>query len=87
MDSALPEPPWTLETEGFFHEDDIDAEPQELDEARAAIESRGWVEALDAEGIQDVIYNAADQLEAPSDDDLFRAFLCYVENDAFIEFS
>lgn len=43
-------------------------------------------DALDAAGIEDIIYNARDQLGKPTLEQLFDAFLYYLENDAYIDF-
>lgn len=76
---------WTLDTEGIFIADDIDADPA-APFPPAILAPCNLQEALDAAGIEDIISNAKDQLDSPTIDQLFEAFLFYVENDAFMDF-
>ncbi len=81
----LPKQPWSLDTQGIFLKEDKDADPSDpfppviLDACQLS-------ETLDAAGIEDVISNAQLQINNPTTEDLFKAFLFYMENDAFIEF-
>jgi hypothetical protein len=81
----LPKQPWNLDTQGIFLKEDRDADPFGpfppviLDACQLS-------EALDAAGIEDVIINAQNQINNPTTEDLFKAFLFYMENDTFIEF-
>jgi hypothetical protein len=82
----LPPKPWSLDTMGAFIQSDKNADPGSLAHIPDFVKSDGWKEALDSEGIEDIIDNAGYQLDEPSINDLFAAFLYYVENDAFIQF-
>jgi hypothetical protein len=82
----LPQKPWNLDTKGIFVKSDKNADPDSDDHIPKIVKENNWKVTLDSEGIEDIIYNAEDQLGNPSIDQLFEAFLFYVENDAFIEF-
>ena len=81
----LPNKPWKLETQGLFIQEDKDSDPSDPFPP-TIIDSCHLSEVLDAAGIEDIIANAEAQIEKPTVDDLYMAFLFYVENDAFIEF-
>ena len=81
----LPEKPWSKDTQGIFVKEDRGADPSDPFPPQILSPCR-LVEALDAEGIEDIISNAESQLDSPSIEKLFEAFLFYIENDAFIEF-
>lgn len=83
----LPPRPWTLDTKGIFVKKYKDADPESNDHIPGFIVADGWDVVLDAAGIEDVIYNAEDQISDPTEEQLFRAFMFYVDNDAFIDFS
>jgi hypothetical protein len=76
---------WSLNTQGIFVEEDIDADPNDP-YPPAILDSCNLTESLDAAGIEDIISNAEAQTNKPSIDQLFKAFLFYLENDAFIDF-
>lgn len=79
----LPPMPWTLDTEGVFSEDTMDAD----DDAVSAIANQpGWRITLDSATIEDIVINAHDQVDEPTVGQLLDAFVFYVENDAFILF-
>ncbi|MGF6191763.1 DUF7716 domain-containing protein [Serratia sp. 2723] len=77
---------WSLDTLGIFSLDSYDY-PADSDEyiPKQAKED-GWIEILDNGAIEEVVDNAHEQLGKVSDDELFKAFVFYYENDAFIEF-
>lgn len=81
----LPDKPWTLATEGIFVKEDRDADPS-APFPPAVLSPCQLKETLDAAGIEDIISNAEHQLGKPTLENLFAAFLFYMENDAFIEF-
>ncbi|CAN7603422.1 hypothetical protein LJR230_004327 [Trinickia sp. LjRoot230] len=79
----LPPQPWTLETEGAFSPYTKDADPANIP---AAAKHNGWEATLNSDAIEDIAANAVDQVDNPTIDPLFEAFLFYFENDAFILF-
>ena len=79
----LPSLPWTLETEGVFAPYTKDVDQRDVPEAA---KQNGWTVTLDSDAIEDIVENASDQVNEPSVDQLFEAFVFYYENDAFIEF-
>ena len=81
----LPARPWNLDTLGVFVVFDKDALP-DADPRPEIAKAGGWIEVLDAPGIEDIVENARAQLVTPMIDDLFAAFQFYVEHDAFIIF-
>lgn len=81
----LPAKPWSLSTEGIFIKEDRDADPAALFPPEILAPCQ-LTETLDAASIEDIILNAEQQLGKPKPEELFEAFLFYVENDAFIDF-
>ena len=79
----LPPQPWTLGTEGAFAPYTKDADPASIP---AIAKQNGWGVTVDSDAIEDIVANAIDQVENPTIDQLFDAFLFYVDNDAFISF-
>lgn len=79
----LPPQPWTLRTEGVFAPYTKDSDPANIP---AIAKKNGWGVTLDSDAIEDIVANAVDQIENPTIDQLFDAFLFYVDNDAFISF-
>jgi hypothetical protein len=75
--------PWTLDTQGFFYDQDIDMDPDEEAQLRAGFEQQGWISTLSNEDIEDAVLNTRDQLEEPSDEDLLEAVRFFYDNDAF----
>jgi hypothetical protein len=82
----MPSRPWGLDTECVFVQSDKDAEPGSKEHLPDSVVSGGWQPILDSESIEDIIFNAEDQLGSPTMNQLLNAFLYYVENDAFLEF-
>lgn len=80
----LPEPinQWTLETIGIFVDDEYG---EEEDQTQQLLDN-GWVETLETTMIEDVIDNAKEQKEYLTPEDLFQAFIFFVDNDAFLSF-
>lgn len=76
----------SLDTQGVFIEEDIDDIPSDSP-IPAVLEPCHLIEILDAASIEDIIDNAKAQLETVTIEDLFRAFIFYTENDAFIQFN
>jgi hypothetical protein len=83
----LPAKPWTLGTKGIFVKKDKDADPDSEGRIPDIVKQNGWEPTLDAAGIEDIIYNVEDQVDDPTDEQLFQAFIFYIANDAFIDFS
>ncbi|WP_321575120.1 hypothetical protein [Burkholderia sp. BE17] len=81
----LPETAWTLDTQGVFAEDDKDADP-DADPRPEIARTNDWQEVLDVASIEDIVSNAVAQIENPTIEQLFEAFLYYFKNDAFITF-
>lgn len=81
----LPETTWSLDTQGAFGEDDKDADP-DADPRPEIARTNDWQEVLDVASIEDIVSNAAAQIDNPTIEQLFDAFLYYFENDAFITF-
>ena len=77
--------PWTLETEGFFYDEDLDISHEEEEVIQKKFTTNGWRITLSKEDIEDVISNANAQIEHPSILQLFDAFVFFFENDAFKE--
>ncbi|CAH1544282.1 conserved hypothetical protein [Vibrio rotiferianus] len=77
---------WTLDTKGVFTLDSRDFDPESNDYLPEQVKNEGWIEVLDGGAIEEIVDNAKIQLESPSLNDLFRAFVFYYENDAFITF-
>ena len=77
---------WTLYTKGVFTLDARDF-PSDSDEyLPKQVKNDGWIEVLDGGMIEEIVANAKEQLGVPSLDELFKAFIFYYENDAFLEF-
>lgn len=81
----LPAKPWSLSTEGIFIKENRDADPA-APFLPAILAPCQLKETLDAASMEDIILNAEQQLGRPTLEELFEAFLFYVENDAFIDF-
>jgi hypothetical protein len=77
--------PWTPATKGIFVDFDKDADPAD-DDVPAWAEEKGWIETLDVNTIEEIVFNATSQLRKPTTDQLAEAFTFYFENDAFKEF-
>lgn len=73
---------WNLETMGIFVDDEFG---EEEDKTKQLI-AKGWIETLESEMIEDVIYHAKEQKENMTPEELLEAFIYYFENDAFQEF-
>jgi len=77
---------WTLDTMGVFSLDAQNFTPESDDFLPKQVKEEGWIEVLDGGTIEEIVANAKAQLGEPSLYDLFRAFIFYYENDAFINF-
>lgn len=77
---------WTLDIKGIFTLDAKDFPPDSDDFLPKQVKEDGWVEVLDGGTLEEIIANAKEQLGTLSVDDLFKAFIFYYENDAFITF-
>lgn len=77
---------WTINTKGIFSLDSFDFPPDSDDFLPVQVKNHGWIETLDGASIEDIVINANNQLENPSIDQLFQAFIYYFENDAFLVF-
>ncbi|EAT3569821.1 hypothetical protein QYU88_002212 [Salmonella enterica] len=77
---------WNLDTVGIFSLDSADFPLDSNDYLPEQAKKDGWIEVLDGASIEDVIDNVKDQLDNPSLNQLFDAFLFYYENDAFLDF-
>ncbi|MBJ9968580.1 DUF7716 domain-containing protein [Burkholderia seminalis] len=80
----LPPPPWTLETQGVFAPYTKDADDSNIPEIA---KRHSWSITLDSDAIEDIVDNTSDQIENPTVDQLFEAFVFYFTNDAFIDWS
>lgn len=74
---------WNLDTEGLIC-DPNDVE-NESDEVPWVAKEHNLIDALSIQDIQDIVYNAKQQKENVSIDELLEAYLYYYDNDAFIE--
>lgn len=74
---------WNLDTEGLIC-DPNDVE-NESDEVPQAAKEHNLIDALSIQDIQDIVYNAKQQKENVSIDELLEAYLYYYDNDAFVE--
>jgi len=81
----LPSKPWTLDTNGLFIQEDKDSDPSEPFPP-IIVEPCRLSAVLDWASIEDIVLNAKEQVGRPSVDNLFKAFIFYIENDAFITF-
>lgn len=77
-----PKEDWSLDTIGIFVDDEYGEQEEELNNL---IED-GWIETVDKEMIEDVIYNANSQNENINEKKLYDALIYFIENDAFKEF-
>ena len=77
---------WTLYTKGVFTLDARDFPPYSDEYLPKQVKNDGWIEVLDGGTIEEIVANAKEQLGVPSLDELFKAFIFYYENDAFLEF-
>lgn len=80
----LPQIPWTLETEGIFMMEDIDADPNKKFPP-ALLEQCRLTPTLDATGIEDVIAFSKNKNDTATTEELLNSFKFYVENDAFLD--
>ena len=76
---------WTLDTQGFFYDADLDLSPEDEAAVRAAFEAAGWQCTLSREDIEDAIANTEDQLESPTEAELLQAVRYFYDHDAFME--
>lgn len=74
---------WNLDTEGLIC-DPNDVE-NECDEVPQVAKEHNLIDALSIQDIQDIVYNAKQQKENVSIDELLEAYLYYFDNDAFVE--
>jgi hypothetical protein len=75
---------WTLDTSGVFFSEDDDSSEEVPKQAK----ENGWVETLDNGTIEEIFDNLSLQLDSmPTEQQLFIAFMFYIENDAFIDCS
>ena len=80
----LPKTMWDLSTQGLFIMEDLDRDPSEkfpphlLDPCKLS-------PMLEASAIEDIIIHAKQKIAHISTEDLLKAFIFYVENDAFLE--
>jgi len=77
---------WTLYTKGVFTLDARDFPPDSDEYLPKQVKNDGWIEVLDGGTIEEIVANANEQLGVPSLEELFKAFIFYYENDAFLEF-
>ncbi|WP_080425505.1 hypothetical protein [Burkholderia ubonensis] len=78
----LPSLPWNLETNGVFAPYTKDADENNVPEVASR---HGWNITLDSDAIEDIVTNTSAQIENPTIDQLFEAFVFYYNNDAFID--
>lgn len=77
---------WNLDTLGVFSLDSWDFPPDSNEYLPKQVKNDGWIETLDGASIEDVIDYAKQQLDNASLEDLFKSFMFYYENDAFMDF-
>jgi hypothetical protein len=82
----IPNEEITLETNGIFIQSDKDADPNSEDHIPDIIKKNKWIATIDSETIEDIIFNAKSQNKSIGLSELFRAFVHYIKNDAFIVF-
>ena len=73
-------------TKGVFTLDARDFSPYSDEYLPKQVKNDSWIEVLDGGTIEEIVANAKEQLGVPSLDELFKAFIFYYENDAFLEF-
>lgn len=78
----LPEPPWTLATNGIFILEDINADPCE-EFPRTLLAPCRLVPVMEAAEIEDVIEYAKREKSSALTEDLLISFTYYFEHDAF----
>ncbi|MBT0397545.1 hypothetical protein ISO77_18640 [Morganella morganii subsp. morganii] len=78
---------WSLDTLGIFSEDSYYYPPDSTEYIPKQATEDGWIEALDNGSIEEVVENTKLQLSHYTIHHLFEAFVFYVKNDAFIDFS
>lgn len=66
--------------------DSSDFPPDSNDFLAKQVKKNGWIETLDGAAIEDLVENAKEQLGNLSLTDLFRSFVFYYKNDAFLQF-
>jgi len=76
---------WNLDTKGIVHVDDLDLSPEEIEENEPK-EEDGWVEFLNKDIMEEVIFNAGEYKGERTLEELLQAFIFYYDNDAFMEF-
>lgn len=77
---------WRLNTQGIFSLDSSNYPPDSDSFLPKQAQEDGWIETLEGAEIEDVVENAKAQLENASLNDLFKAFVFYYKNNAFLEF-
>nr|WP_272903941.1 hypothetical protein [Pseudomonas petrae] len=82
----LPATEWTLDTHGAFSLNSRDFAPDSTDYLPPQVIGEGWVSTLDKAMIEDVIFNADQQLPHASLECYLKAFEYFYRNDAFVEF-
>ena len=82
----LPDEKLSLDTKGIFIQSDKDADPESHDHIPDVVKNNKWVVTIDSDTVEDIIFNAKAQIPDIKLSDLFRAFVYYIENDAFIVF-
>ena len=76
---------WNLDTKGILHVEDLNLSPEEMEDSQPK-EEDGWVEFLDNNIMEEVIFNAGEYEGDRTSEELLQAFIFYYENDAFMEF-
>jgi hypothetical protein len=77
--------PWTLNSDCLFYVQDLNLSDDEQKQKKEQLRSLGWVSTLPKEDIEDIVLNTKEQKDDASPNDFLKAFIFYIENDAFIE--
>ncbi|MGL4387108.1 MAG: DUF7716 domain-containing protein [Snodgrassella alvi] len=76
---------WNLDTQGIFSLDSWDFPPGSDEYLPKQAKNDKCIETLDGSSIEDIVSYAQGQSDNVTLDDLFRSFIFYYENDAFLD--
>jgi len=85
---CLPPTPdeWTLSTVAILSLDSSEFAPDSDEYLPKEVKEDGWVEVLDRNTIEEIVFNAGEYNGERTLDELLKAFIYYFKNDAFIVF-
>ncbi|MET3118841.1 hypothetical protein AAKU64_003076 [Undibacterium sp. GrIS 1.8] len=81
----LPTGDLALGTNCFVLKQNLDADPDWNEQLKHQLIVQGWKPIIPNEEVEDVIENTKAQIDNPTLEQLFKAFVFYCENDAFME--